>query len=89
MYIELVAPEILVPPFFHWYTGVEPPLVGMAVYVTFVPTQTGLDDALIELLTGRIGFTVMVMELEVAGLPLGQVALEVIKQFIASLLAGK
>ena len=39
---------------FHWKTGVEPPLVGVAMKVTCVPTQTGLAETAIETLTGRI-----------------------------------
>ena len=30
---------MLVPFFFHWYDGDEPPLVGVAVKVTEVPAQ--------------------------------------------------
>ena len=49
--------------------------------VTLVPAQmvpAGLAEML--LLTGLIGFTVMVMALEVAGLPVGQVMLELSTQ---------
>ena len=49
----------------------------MAVNVTGIPAQTGLFDAVIEMLTGRFGFTVIVIVFEVAGLPVGQIALEV------------
>jgi hypothetical protein len=45
----------------------SPPLVGVAVNVTGVAAQTGLAEATIETLTGRIGFTVMVTVFEVAG----------------------
>jgi hypothetical protein len=55
-------------------------LVGVAVNVTDVPEQTGLADAAIDTLTGKFGFTVMVTVLDVAGLPVIQVALEVITQ---------
>ena len=65
-----------------------PPLVGVAVKVTEVPAQTGLAEAAIDTLTGSRGFTVMVTVLEVAGLPLGQVALEVRTQVTRSLFAG-
>ena len=50
----------------------------MAVKVTDVPAQTGLDEAAIDTLTGRFGFTVIVIVLEVAGLPVVHVRFEVI-----------
>ena len=84
----LVAPGTLVPFSFHWYVGVAPPLVGVAVKVTEVPAQTGLADAAIDTVTGSSGFTVMVTVFDVAGLPVGQVALEVKAQVTRSLLAG-
>ena len=62
---------------FHWYEGVDPPFVGVAVKVTEVPVQTGFAEAATDILTGSNGFTVMVTVFEVAGLPVGQVALEV------------
>lgn len=52
--------------------------------VTEVPEQIGLLDAAILTLTGRIGFTVMVTVLDVAGLPVIQPAFEVRTQVIAS-----
>lgn len=58
-----------------------PPLVGVAVNVTDVPAQIILSASLevIATLTGRFGFTVMVMVLLVAGLPVAHgVILEVI-----------
>jgi hypothetical protein len=58
------------------------------VNVTEVPAQTGLAEAATDTLTGRLGFTVMVTVFEVAGLPVGQVALEVKTQMTRSLLAG-
>ena len=63
-------------------------MVGVAVKVTEVPAQTGLADTTIATLTGRFGFTVMVTVLEVAGLPVAQVALEVKMQVTASALMG-
>jgi hypothetical protein len=63
-------------------------LVGVAVKVTEVPEHTGLADAAIETLTGRFGFTVILIVFEVAGFPDGQVALEVRTQEIASLFNG-
>ena len=60
----------------------------MAVKVTAVPAQTGLASAVIETLTGKLALTVMVMVLEVAGLPVAQVALEVNIHVTTSLFAG-
>ena len=56
----MVAPGILIPPFFHWYNGNVPPFEGVAVNVTEVPAQTGFAEAVIETLTGNNGFTVTV-----------------------------
>ena len=70
----------LLPFSFHWNEGVEPPLVGVAVNVTLVPEQIVVAVAEILMLTGRFGFTVMVIVFDVAGLPVAQVALEVITQ---------
>ena len=55
----------------------EPPLVGVAVNVTLVPEQMVVAEAEILTLTGRLGFTVMVTVLDVAGFPVAQVAFEV------------
>ena len=69
---------IAVAPLYHWYAGDEPPLVGVAVNVTLVPSQIvfpGLAEILT--LTGRFGFTVIVIALLVAGLPVAQVAFDV------------
>ena len=54
--------------------------------MTEVPAQTGFAAGLTEMLTGSRGFTFMVTVFEVAGLPLGQVALDESKQITASLL---
>jgi hypothetical protein len=51
-------------------------LVGVAVKVTLVPAQIVVAEAEMLTLTGKFGFTVMVTVFEVAGLPVGQVALE-------------
>ena len=63
-------------------------MVGVAVKVTDVPTQTLLPEAEIDTLAGSNGFTIIVIELELTGLPVGQVAFEVNWQVIASLLTG-
>ena len=50
----------------------------MAVKVTLVPAQI-VEDGLAEIvtLTGKFGFTTIVIPADVAGFPVGQVALEV------------
>ena len=63
-------------------------MVGVAVKVTEVPAQTGLALAIMFTLTGRFGFTVIVMVLDVAGFPVAQVSLEVNTQVTASPFAG-
>ena len=72
---------LLVPTFilltFHWYEGVVTPLVGVAVKVTEAPEQIGLADGAILTLTGRFVLTIIVIVLDVAGLPVAHVALEV------------
>jgi hypothetical protein len=67
---------------------VLPPFVGVAVNVTEVPAQTGFNDAAIDTLTGRFGLTVIVIEFEVAGLPVAHVAFEVSRQVTTSVLDG-
>ena len=59
-------------------------MVGVAVKVTEVPAQIGLAEAATEMLAGKFGFTVMATELDVAGLPVAQVALEVNTQVTIS-----
>ena len=68
--------------------GVDPPFVCVAVKVTEAPVQTGFAEAATETLTGSNGFTVMVTVFDVAGLPVGHVALEVRTQVTASLAIG-
>jgi hypothetical protein len=55
-------------------------LVGVAVNVTLVPEHIVLPAALEAILTlaGKLGFTVIGIELLVAGLPVAQVAFEII-----------
>jgi hypothetical protein len=79
---------MLIPLTFHWYTGVLPPFVDMVDNATGVPEQTVVDVAVIEILTGSGGFTVMATVLDVAGFPVGQIALEMSSQVIALLLTG-
>ena len=53
-------------------------MVGVAVKVTEVPAQIVVADAAMLTLAGNSGFTVMTIALLVAGLPVAQVAFEVI-----------
>jgi hypothetical protein len=50
------------------------------VQVTDVPAQTGLSEAEIVALTGRLGFTSIETTLDVAGLPVTQTAFELSTQ---------
>ena len=65
--------------------GVVPPLVGVAVNVTLVPAQI-VEEGLAEMvaLTGKLGFTIMVMPADVAGFPVAQSAFEVNTTVITS-----
>jgi hypothetical protein len=63
--------------------------VGVAVKVTEVPAQIAPEGTAAMLtLAGRFALTIMVMVFDVAGLPVGQVAFDVITTVIASLLAS-
>ena len=62
-------------------------MTGVAVNVTLVPAQIVVEVAEMLTLAGRFGFTTIVIVLEVAGLPVAQVALEVKTQVIISLFA--
>ena len=68
--------------------AVAGPLVGVAVNMTAVPAQTGLTEAAMETLTGRLVLTAIVMVFEVAGDPVAQDSLEVSRHVTTSLLAG-
>ena len=60
-------------------------MVGTAVNVTFVPAHIVLEGlADITTLTGRFGFTVIVIVFDVAGFPVAQVALDVNTQVTKS-----
>ena len=84
----MVAPVTGFPLTLHWYCGVVPPLTGVVLKVTLVPSQTVVAVAPIHTLTGSNGFTVMVSVFEVAGLLVMQEILDVSTQVTASLLAG-
>ena len=69
---------------FHWYEGYAPPLTGLAVNVTELPSQTGFEPGVMVTLTGKRLLTVMVTVFDVAGLPELQIALEVRIQVTSS-----
>ena len=83
-----VATVMSFPLTFHWYDGRIPPLTGVAVKVTKVPAQTWLTEGTIETLAGNSGLTVINTTLDMAGLPVAQVALEVSLHLIKSPSAG-
>ena len=60
-------------------------MVGVAVKVTLVPAQIVVADAAILTLAGKLGFTFIVTALLVAGLPVAQVAFDVITTVTTSL----
>ena len=60
----------------------------MAVKVTEVPAQTGFAEAATPTLTGRFGLTVIETGVEVAGLPVAQVAFDVRTAVTISPLTG-
>ena len=68
--------------------GVVPPCVGMAVNVTELPMQKGLDAPEIETLTGRLGLTTIVKGMLDAGLLDVQVSEDVSVQMMTSLFNG-
>jgi hypothetical protein len=71
-----------VPSLNHWYAGV-PPLIELAVKVTEVPAQIAPEgEADMFTLAGNNGFTVTVIILDVAGLPVAQVTVDVITTVI-------
>ena len=47
---------------FHWYVGVVPPFVGVAVNVTEVPSQIVAAEAEILTLAGKLGLTTILLE---------------------------
>ena len=56
-----------------------PPFAGVAVNITKVPAQTGFAVGEMETLTGRLGLTIIVIELEVAGLFAVQAVIEEVR----------
>lgn len=81
-------PPVLVPFNFHWYAGLLPALVAVAVNSTLVPEQTEVADALTETVGAEVGFTVTEIGEDVALVGDAQPELEVITTVTASLLAN-
>ena len=52
---------MFVPFFLHWYPGVVPPFVGVAVNVMLVPAQIVVDGVAIVTLGVTFGVTVTVI----------------------------
>jgi hypothetical protein len=77
-----------VPFFFHWYTGVVPPLVGTAVNVIEFPLQILILDAEMAIDGVTEVFTVIFTELEEAVVGVAQSALLVNTQDTASAFAN-
>ena len=63
-------------------------MTGVAVNVTRVPLHTGFAEAEIEMLTGKFGFTVMMIWFDVAGFPVEHGRLDVKTQQTVSPFAG-
>lgn len=86
--VELVKVALFVPTFepltFHWYTGLEPPLLAVAVKVTDVPAQIDVAEAAIDTVGVTAVPTVIVIGVAVAVAMVGQAALEVITTVIIS-----
>ena len=68
----MVAPDTAVPFTYHWNNGAAPSFTRVVLNVTDVPGQTGLADAVMTILTGKRGLTVMEIGAEFAGLSVAQ-----------------
>lgn len=83
-----VAPPVpaFTPFTCHWYVGVAPPLIAVAVYVTEVPAQIEPEGlAAIDTEGVTTGFTIIVIALDVAVVGLAQDELDVKIQVTISL----
>ena len=90
VYVEVVLFCTEEPLTYQLYEGDVPPLVGVVVKVTLVPehiVEEGLTEPLT--LTALFAFTVIVIVLEDAGLPVAQVIFEVITQYTGMLPLAK
>jgi hypothetical protein len=62
--------------------------VGVAVKITGIPAQTGFEEAEMLTPTGAYAVTIMMIVLDVAGLPVAQGLLEVSLHIMVSPLVG-
>jgi len=72
---------------YHWYAGVVPPFVGVAVKLTAVPAQTFVDEATTATAGTTEDDTLIVIALDVTVDMVLHVADEVTSQVTTSLLA--
>ena len=63
--------------------------MGVALKVTDDPGQKGFGVAVIDIPAGRFALTIIVMEFDVAGLPIGQAMFEFKTHVTTSPLLGK
>ena len=64
-------------------------MTGVAVNVTELPGQNGFVEAEMLIPAGRLAFTTIVIEFDVAGFPTGQAIFDVITQETTSPLFGE
>ena len=86
--VEETWPGTFTPFTCHWYVGVVPPLVGVAVNVMLLPAQIEVDEALIET-DGVTELVVIVIILLVAVDVVVQLALDVMITVTWSLFASE
>jgi hypothetical protein len=70
VYVAVLAPLTFTPFTLHWYVGLAPPLVGVAVKVTAAPEQTEAFGVVMRTLGVRLllGVTLRLLEVTGAGL---------------------
>jgi hypothetical protein len=73
---------------FHWYIGIAPPFIAVAVKVTAEPGQNGFAEATMEMPAGRVALTTIVTEALVAGFPIVHGSDEVTSQVTISPFVG-
>jgi hypothetical protein len=89
LYVNMCEFVPVFTPFtFHWYVGVVPPFIGVAVKVMDEPGQKGLDEAAIVIPAGKPVFSIIVIVFDVAGLPSGHAILEFNTQVTKSPFTG-
>jgi hypothetical protein len=86
--VTALAPGTLVPFICHWYVGIVPPFVGVALNVILLPAQIEVELAVTKT-EGVTEFTVIVIELLTAVGDVVQLALLVITTETTSLSLSK